>query len=476
MRQVLGRLWQVIYSNPISLAGGVTATAAALLYLGGVFFTTAIAEPGNPYVGMLVYVALPALFAAGLVAIPVGHFLMPRRIDDPPISVKLRDSEKGGGLRIILNKGGIIFVFLTFANIAILSVAGYKGVHFMDSVAFCGKLCHTVMSPEFTTYENSAHSRVRCVVCHIGPGADWFVKAKLSGARQVYAVFTGTYSRPIPAPVHNLRPARDTCEQCHWPEKFHGQRLVVKEHFEADEENTQSFNVVMLKVGAGGERAHGIHWHISKDNRIRYISKDDKREEMLWVEYRGPAGKTVEYYSDKIEPEELDLETAEIRVLDCIDCHNRPTHVYELPGPALDRALAQGEISRELPWIRKVGEEALRKGYPDRDAAQVGIEKYITEYYREKMPETAAKMGAKIDEAARAVREIYRRNVFPEMKIEWGTYPNHIGHRNFTGCFRCHDEEHTAKDGRSISQDCDLCHTVLAEEEEEPEFLQLIEE
>ena len=66
---------------------------------------------------------------------------------------------------------------------------------------------------------------------------------------------------------------------------------------------------------------------------------------------------------------------------------------------------------------------------------------------------------------------MWNRNVFPEMKVTWGTYPNDLGHTEFAGCFRCHDGSHSTKDGRSITQDCNACHNLLAVDEKSPKVL-----
>ena len=116
-----------------------------------------------------------------------------------------------------LRRNVFLIVLLTSVNFAVFSMFLYRAYHYMESTQCCGQFCHTVMAPEHTAYENSPHSRVACVECHIGSGADWFVNSKISGARQLIAVATATDPTPIQTPVHGLRPARDTCEECHRP-------------------------------------------------------------------------------------------------------------------------------------------------------------------------------------------------------------------------------------------------------------------
>jgi hypothetical protein len=377
--------------------------------------------------------------------------------------------------RPFLRDAGALVLLATALNVVILGTATYKGVEYMDSTQFCGLTCHSVMAPEHTAFVDSPHSRVGCVQCHIGPGADWFVRSKLSGTRQVFAVALGTYSRPIPSPVRELRPARETCEQCHWPRKFHGDRLVVRTKFADDEANTRSTTVLMLRVGGhSGVGATGIHGrHLDEAERIRYVSTDG-RQTIPRVTYVDDDGKTVEYVSET--PTGPGGEPSrpvgyEERAMDCMDCHNRPTHTFQLPERAVDRALAEGRISPELPFVRKKAVEVLRAEYPDREAAAAAIVATLAGFYQREYPEVYGLKRDLVEAATFQVKDIYLRNVFPAMKVTWGTYPNNIGHEDFPGCFRCHDDKHVSADGRRISQDCEACHAILALEEEAPRIL-----
>jgi nitrate/TMAO reductase-like tetraheme cytochrome c subunit len=426
--------------NPISLVGAAITTASALLIL-SLFVMEIIGFLGNPYIGILAYMVFPGIFALGLVLIPIGVYRERRRARE---AAERGEVERGFAVvdlnRPQTRKAVLIVLVLTLANIVILAAATYKGVEVMDSTEFCGETCHTVMSPELTAYRGSPHSRVNCVECHIGPGADWFVKSKLSGAWQVVAVTFDLFPRPIPTPIHDLRPARETCEQCHWPEKFVGDKLEVKTHYENDEANTEMKSVLLLRVGGvEGRTSHGIHWHVDPDNQIRYRS-DESRMNISEVELSLPDGtvKTFNLPGGSDADGTPGEDEGQWRVMDCVDCHNRPSHVYQMPDPAMDHAIQLGEIDRSLPYIRREGMKALKGTY-------------------------AASLG-----------EIYATNVFPNMKVEWGTYPNHIGHIDFPGCFRCHDDEHATEDGETISQDCFTCHTLLAMEEEDPEILQTL--
>jgi len=314
---------------------------------------------------------------------------------------------------------------------------------------------------------------VGCVQCHIGPGAGWFVQSKLSGVRQVFAVALGTYSRPIPSPVHQLRPARETCEQCHWPQRFVGDKLLVRTKFADDEKTTPSTTVLVLKIGGrAGTGSVGIHGrHLDREERVSYVATDRRRQVIPKVTYRDDDGKLVDYVSEEVKVAPQDLAKGELRKMDCIDCHNRPSHAFELPERAVDRAIEQGRVSRELPYIKKKAVELLRQEYPDRATAERQIGEGLSEFYRTSYPEVYRQHRALVESTGAEVKAIYLRNVFPDMKVTWGIHPNHIGHEDFLGCFRCHDESHKAGSGRTITQDCNACHTILAQDETNPKIL-----
>jgi hypothetical protein len=459
--------------NPISLTGAAITTASGLIIL-SLVAVGVVGHHSNPYSGILAFVVLPTIFMAGLALIPIGIFRQ-RRAERK--AIERGETQKPAFPIIDLNigktrKAMLIFLFLTMANVVILATATYKGVEVMDSTTFCGTACHTVMMPEYTAYERSPHSRVKCVACHIGPGANWFVKAKITGAWQLVSVALDLYPRPIPTPIHNLRPARDTCEQCHWPTKFVGDKLRVETRYQEDEENTETKTVLLLRVGGiQGRESHGIHWHVDPANQIRYKS-DPSRETIYDVELTRPDGTVTVYRNGS--PEETDETHDEWRNMDCVDCHNRPTHVYRAPGEELDAAMVGGEISPELPFVRREGRKLLRVDYASHDEARSSIQTGLTAFYRDNYPDTAAAMTAQIDSAATAMGEIYSSNVFPVMNVNWDTYPTHIGHEQSPGCFRCHNDEHESEDGQVISQDCDTCHSLLAMEEESPDVLEVL--
>jgi hypothetical protein len=458
-------------NNRITAAGAVLTTSSAFTMLGFWLLEVLQLRTVHPYGGIILYLVLPAIFVLGLVLMPLGLLLRRRRLrarGDLPTVYPVIDLRHR-----LLSRGLGLVAGLTVLNVTILSAASYQGVKYMDSTQFCGLTCHSVMAPEYSAYLDSPHSRVACAECHIGPGANWFVRSKLSGTRQVFAVSLKTYSRPIPSPVKHLRPARETCEHCHWPQQFHGDKVVVRTKYSEDEKNTPLSTVLVLKIGGrAGNSRKGIHGrHLDTTERISYLTTDERRQVIPHVTYVDDSGSTVEYVSEDPKVTREQLARAERRTMDCMDCHNRPSHTFELPDRALDRALAEGRVSPELPYIKKKGVELLRVEYPDRATADRRLGDDLTEYYRASYPDVLRKNRGAVEQAAAELRAIYGKNVFPNMKVGWGTYPNNIGHENFIGCFRCHDDNHKSASGATITQDCEACHTLLAQEEENPKIL-----
>ncbi len=456
--------------DPISLLGAALASVATALIL-TILLLDILGFHTNPYVGVLTFLVLPGVFLFGLILVPIG-VLRERRRSGAGVH---------GGVFPVINLNldhhrsrFLGFSVLTFVNLVILATVSYRSVEHMDSVQFCGQTCHSVMDPEFTAYRRSPHSRVACVACHIGPGAGWFVKSKLSGTWQVFAVTFQTFERPIPVPVRNLRPARETCEQCHWPEKFHGDRIKVKTTYSLDEKNTELKTALILKVGGGSLEsgfASGIHWHMNIANEVTYVADDEAREKISFVRFKDRAGRVTDYLKSGASKPGNETIAASGRRMDCVDCHNRPTHVFKMPGAEVDEAMRSGKIDRTLPFIKKVSVETLSRPYDSRGQAAQAIPVLLDDYYRKNYPALLSEKPDAIRIAGTALAEIHGANVFPEMKITWGTYPNHIGHNDSPGCFRCHDGEHASEDGRLISNECETCHTLLALEEENPEIL-----
>jgi hypothetical protein len=446
--------------NPTSWVGAALVTLSATLFL-LVFAFELAGWHTNPYIGIVFFLVMPSLFVLGLVLIPLGMWregrARARGVVRAPWHWPVVDLRNPRQRRILGTT-----VLLTLANLVIFSLAAFRGVHYMDSDEFCGQVCHEVMQPQYTSYKAGPHARVGCVACHIGPGAPWFVRSKLSGARQLYAVAFNTHSRPIPSPVHNLRPARDTCEQCHWPEKFHGDKLRAFRDYADDEGNTETRTVMRLHVGGGSESLGpiaGIHWHTSRTNQIEFIATDDKRQVIPWVRLRNAKGEVKEWVAEGVSAETL--AAGERRQMDCMDCHNRPSHTMaSSPERAVDQAIAGGRIPSTLPFVRRESVRLLKATYASQDEAGAAIRSGLEAFYRKEFPAVASSHRPAIDSAVLTVQTLFNRNVFPSMKVSWGSYANNIGHMDFPGCFRCHDDSHTAKDGTTISADCEMCHKV----------------
>ena len=464
-------IFRVLGQNRVSQAGVVvtTATGISMVFL----WIIEILQGGHqhPYAGIILFLILPAVFVAGLLLIPVG-FILQRRTDRKAG----RQNEQPPAIDLASPKFRRVVTFVaiaTLANATLVGFASYKGLEVMDSVGFCGETCHTVMAPELAAYRGSPHSRIGCVECHIGAGASWFVQSKLSGTRQVVAVAFKTYSMPIPSPVRHLRPARETCEQCHWPQRFTGDRVIIKRKYAEDEKNTQQTTVLVMHIGGsnaqGGVGIHGRH--LDAGSRISYSALDERRQQIANVTYRDDAGKTVDFASTEIKATPEALAKGETRAMDCIDCHNRPTHAFELPHRGLDREITAGAISRDLPFVKKQALELLKVKYKSQEEAKKAIADGLTAYYMSHYPDLAKAKKSEIEKAVQAVQAVYLRNVFPDMKLDWGYHPNNLGHEDFPGCFRCHGGNHESKDGRSISADCEACHQVLAMDEENPAIL-----
>jgi hypothetical protein len=474
LRRRLSGFLGILLRSRIGLAGLLLALVSATVFL-VLCMSELLGLRTSPYFGIVQFLVLPGIFALGLLLLPVGY-LRARRLrrsmagspasqDVYPV-IDLNDPRH--------RRNALVFILLTLVNLAILGLATYGGIEYTESSAFCGQVCHTVMRPEHTAFLRSPHARVGCVQCHIGSGATSFVRYKLAGVRQLAEVALGTYSRPIPSPVKSLRPARETCEQCHWPEKHHGDRLRIIKRYDEDEASTERTTVLLVHVGGGAEgreRAGGIHWHMNLDNEITYIASDDKRLVIPWVRLRDREGRTTEFVASTgaLTPDQI--EHAPRRVMDCVDCHNRPSHAFRAPEDAVDEAIATGKLERTLPFLKQQVLAALKAEYPSGAEATAGIRHSMEAYYREHHPAVYERNRDAVEAAIRTAGDIHAANVFPEMRVTWGAYPNNIGHQFYPGCFRCHDGDHRSRDGREIRQDCDICHSVLAVEEVDPPIL-----
>ena len=453
--------------NRMSIIGLIWTgiTFFLLLFFLGLDFTVGST---SPYTGIVTYFVLPFVLSIGVFLVVVGVVIRRLNIhrkypEDMPLFPAL-DLNSPKARRNLLWIAGISVVFILIG-----SVGGYRAYHFSDSVSFCGTTCHEVMSPEFTAYSNSPHARVECVECHIGPGAGWFVRSKLSGMYQVYATAFDLYPRPIPVPIKNLRPAQETCEQCHWPKQFYGAVQKENYHFLSDENNTPWLIRMLIKVGGGDPtfaRVGGIHLHMSIENKIEYIATDPQNQNIIWIRKTDENG-TVTVYESEDEPLEGGPEDYEIRTMDCIDCHDRPTHIFRSPMEAVNLSLQTGRIDPELPYAKREATELLARDYETVDIALQTISDEFNAFYKSEYPELYEAKKSVIEAAVDELENVYRNNFFPEMKVRWDVYPNNIGHLMWKGCFRCHDEQHKTKAGQIIDRDCNSCHIIISQGNEE---------
>jgi len=463
-------------TNWVGTIGAVLTTSAFILFV----FMEALQLLGivtNAYVGLISYMVLPALFILGLLLIPIGWRMYRRatgRTTRELLSERFTPELVAPGKIFGSGLLGVI-ALLTVVNLLFLGAGGARMLHFMDEPKFCGTACHQVMHPEWETYQQSPHARVKCVECHVGEGVGALVDAKLNGLWQIISATFDLYERPIPTPVHNLRPARETCEHCHWPEKFYGERLSVFTRHDLDQASTPRYTTLALRVGSGtGEERGTIHWHIAAQNEVRYEPEARDRATMAWVEVRTPGGEYRRFTNRSAGPRGAAGRAApsgragsshgmqEVRTLDCVDCHNRATHVYEDPETAIDQRLADGRMDRTLPHLKRVALGALLGGYPSKDAALRGIANEIRGTYAREFRRETAGLQEEVDQAVGTLQAIYQRNIHPVMNVGWNVYPDHRGHRAGGGCFRCHNADLVDSDGAAISSDCTLCHSILA--------------
>lgn len=448
--------------NYISFVG-TAIVVASLASVSLLFFMEITSSNENPYVGILTYIIFPSILIFGLGVVTLGALIERRRrrrsTPDEVLAYPKLDLNDAHVRRRFL-----AFLVLTFFFISASAFGSYRAFEFTESVQFCGETCHSVMKPEFNAYLAGAHARVRCVDCHVGSGADWYVKSKLSGAYQLYSVTFNKYSRPIGTPVHNLRPAPETCEQCHWPEKFFGAQMKVFNRYGNDEKNTLRQTRMLLNVGGGSPssgQVTGIHWHMNIANEVSYVATDERRQDIPWVRVKDRNGNVTEY-SDRRRPLSDDaIATASQRKMDCVDCHNRPAHVYLPPDVAIDQSLTAGKLDASLPFLKRQAVELLSADYQTTDEALAAIDAGLNNFYRSNHADIYSQKRDTVTAAVAELQGIFQTYIFPEMKTNWKTHPNNAGHLNSAGCFRCHDGEHFSKSGKMISNDCTICHTTV---------------
>lgn len=442
-------------NNPFSLIGGSITTASAIVWWTFWIMDLVNNALTNPYLGLIFFFLLPILFIAGLLLIAIGVYFRReklRKAGQIPSVYPAIDLNNP-----VLRHGILIVLAATVVNLLIVGISTYEGVSYMDSPQFCGTSCH-VMHPQWVAYQHSPHAHVACVECHVGPGFQSYVRAKLEGTRQLVEVTFHDYPRPITAPLSALRPARVACEHCHNPRRFTGDKLVVLRSFDNDEKNTEQTTVLVLHLNL----IHREHL-----NHFVYTATNDTGQKIIAVSAPNGKGGVIQF----VDSSWTGPIKGETRVMDCMDCHNQATHIFRTPEQALDQAMVHGSPSTSLPYIHKEGLALIQGKYSSQAEAGKEITVALDNYYKSSYPAVWASQRATVEQAAKSLVAIYDQNVFPSMKVTWGTYPDNIGHMDYPGCFRCHDGMHMAKNGTSIPNDCTTCHSIIAVDATNPKIL-----
>lgn len=443
--------------NLISLLGvGIALFGfAAIVILYGM---SLLNHETNPYLGIVMLVGLPGVLVFGLLLIPVGMWRERRRIAAGNVRPVVIDLGLAGHRNAV-----ILFLAGTSIFLLMTTVGMYQTYEFTESNTFCGEVCHQTMTPEYTAWVDSPHARVHCVDCHVGPGFDWFVKAKLNGARQLWGMVIQEWPTPIPTPIHNLRPARETCEHCHWPGKSYASKEVVNDYFVGDEDNTRWRIRLLLHVGetseANDHHAWGIHWHVDEGSVVDYVAADHERMDIIQVTWTDEDESRV-YTLDGAPLPDAVLASADAegraRRMDCIDCHNRPSHQYGAPNEIVNEAMASGRLDPDVPFLKREATRVLSTEYFTRAGGHDSLATALRARYDS--------LGVALpDDAIEGVKDLFDRHMFPSMRVRWDRYPSHASHFRSAGCFRCHGSNLRTAEGETIRADCSLCHKILAQ-------------
>jgi hypothetical protein len=452
----------LLTSHWVSMLGVALTTTAGFSWL----FVLPLHLRGkvdNPYMGILTFLIIPAILFAGLILIALGIVLARRRV--------VSEIEAATDPRAAWRKLGVFLALMTFVNVVIGTQATYKAVQHMETEQFCGQTCH-VMKPEFTAWNHAPHSHVLCVECHVAPGASGWLASKMSGTRQLLAVVLNNYPRPIASAMESNRlvSSAETCERCHSRNRDVGAPLRVISTFKDDEKNTRTETVLMVHTGGPLGGIHGAH--MGPGVQIRYAAADAKRQTLPWVEYTDGKGAVQTFTASGATP--AGIASMPVYTMQCVDCHNRPAHSFQTADRAVDAALRAGQLPVGLPFLKKTSLQLLTAAYPTAEAAAQEIPLKLTQFYRTGYAEIASQRNADIAAAGQTLLAIYNRNVFPDLKVTWGTYPNNLGHTDAPGCFRCHDDGHIAANKKTITNDCAVCHQMVAVDDASPEVLKTL--
>ncbi len=459
-----GRRRRTLFRHPLAALGGALFLAGGFLFL-ILMLIEASSHVENPYRSLVTFIAAPSIMLIGVLFFLISVWLQVRAAHKRGERVRFNLSIDPSDPKYMRNLW--IFLGLSAALILLVAYAGTEAYDATESVGFCGKTCHEVMEPQYVTYHNSPHARVRCADCHIGPGASFWVKSKIDGLRQVYATAFDTYTRPIETPVKSLRPAQQTCEQCHWPQQFYGDKLITRTYYRTDEQNSPWTISLRVKIGGGNPevtgKVEGIHYHMLTENKLEYVAADEKRQVISWVRTVNTSGDTIVYHNEDVDQPDFTDPTVSVRTFDCMDCHNRPSHKFQPPATAINAAIKARQISPDLPFIREKGVELLNAKYETREQAAAAIDTDLHTFYQDQYPQLVDSMKTQIDQAAQILQQIYRQNFFPEMKTDYRVRENNLSHFVNDGCFRCHNPAMVGENGETIPKDCTTCHLIVAE-------------
>jgi hypothetical protein len=458
------------HKRPLFLLGAALTVLAGLAAGAGLAHDLAAGHPGVQG-GMLTYMLMPAFIGAGvaLVAADLLLYAWRRRRLGQPVVIW---SEWGDSLRRV-SRWTVILVLVVGGALALgATLFTWRGYHYVESIPFCGQLCHVPMIPQYIAHQDSGHANVACVECHVGPGLNSFVYAKVSGLRQLGQIIMDSFPRPIHAAEEHIPAADGTCKRCHWEDKHWGTKSDGRVRYGYDMENSVRYLELQLPIG-GGTSAHGvsggIHQHMLRHKLLFRPSSANKQEIAQFTVVNDDGTRVVYDLFAKGERKYTDknLEDFPEQAMDCRDCHNRPAHPFLTPDETVDRAIEGGSIDRSLPSIKKVTVAALTRQYSSTEEAATGIATEINTYYADHFGGRVLERQASLDKAIAAAQAIYRRNVFPEMQIDWHTYPDNTGHRTAPGCFRCHEGKHVRRDtGQPLPSKCEVCHTFYEKSRE----------
>jgi hypothetical protein len=362
--------------------------------------------------------------------------------------------------RRTLMVGTVATIVLAAVGLAILGAGGILAWEYSNSNAFCTNNCHAVHPEEPRAYAVASHARVQCVECHMGrlPTLQ-LMTLKLAHYHELLGMITG-YKRPLAATT--LRPARDNCESCHWPEVNHDDKVRTRIHYGTDAKNTEERIRLIVHTGGGEARekaTRGIHWHIGMN--VEYVTDDVQRRTIPWVRVTDKDGKQTTYFdaSSKVGRAEMDQKPK--KRMECDDCHNAAGHPFVNPSDRVDHAMSEGRISRSLPSIK-----ARALAIIDKASALHGPLEEQVPKFRQIVADAAPKGDMKPDvkaaeeQFAKTMLQILSLSEFEAKDLTWKSFPNHVGHRDFPGCFRCHDGKHFNEKGEAIRLQCTLCHDI----------------